>query len=109
MLRMALNVHWYDKVSNAELYGDMPKVTEKIRTRRMRLAGHIQRHEDEIAHDLLFWEPKHGSRGRGRPHVNYIDMLKQDTGLEDVAEARSLMSDRVLWKERVKDRPRHSE
>ena len=108
MLRMALNVHWYDKVSNAELYGDLPKVTDKIRTRRMRLAGHIQRHEDEIAHDLLFWEPKHGRRGRGRPHVNYIDMLKQDTGLEDVAEARSLMSDRVLWRERVKDRARHS-
>ena len=74
----------------------------------MRLAGHIQRHEDEISHDLLFWEPKNGRRGRGRPHVNNIDMLKQDTELEDVAEARSLMSYRVLWRERVKDRARHS-
>ena len=108
MLRMALNVHWYDKVSNIELYGDLPKITDKIRTRRMRLAGHIQRHEDEIAHDLLFWEPKHGRRGRGRPYVNYIDMLKQDTGLNDVAESRSLMNDRVLWREHIKDRARNS-
>ena len=29
MLRMALNVHWYDKVSNAKLYGDLLKVTKK--------------------------------------------------------------------------------
>ena len=84
----------------------------------MRLAGcvwqdasgmmmYCQRHDDEIAHDILFWDPKHGQRGRGRPHINYIDMRRQDTRL-DPAETQNLMNDRVLWRERIKDRAQHS-
>ena len=57
MLRMALNVRWYDKVSNKDLYGDIPNITDVIQKRRMRLAGHLQRHDDIIAHDLLFKQP----------------------------------------------------
>ena len=83
MLRMALNVNWRDMVRNTSVYGDLSRATEKIRDRRMRLAGHIHRHEDLVAHDVLFWDPQHGSRGRGRPHLTYIDMLKRDTGLDN--------------------------
>ena len=67
MLRMVLNINWRDMVRNTTVYGDLPRVTEKIRDRRMRLAGHIHRHEDPVAHGVLFWDPQHGSRGRGRP------------------------------------------
>ena len=40
MLRMALNVSWRQHMTNAELYGDLPPVSAKIATHRLRLAGH---------------------------------------------------------------------
>ena len=44
MLRMALNISWEDHVKNVDMYGDLPRVTDKIRGRRMRQAGHCVRH-----------------------------------------------------------------
>ena len=104
MLRMVLNINWRDMIRNTTVYGDLPKVTEKIRDRRMKLAGHIQRHEDLIAHEVLFWDPQHGRRGRGRPQLTYIDMLKRDTELDSVAEIKSLMLDRELWRKSIQTR-----
>ena len=40
MLRIALNVSWNDYVRNVNLYGGLPRVSAKVRERRMRLAGH---------------------------------------------------------------------
>ena len=62
----------------------------------MKLAGHCHRHK--IAHHLVFWEPKKGRPGRGRPTVNYIDNLKADTGLTEIAEIKNLIEDQKLWK-----------
>ena len=45
MLRMALYVNKYrDRVSNAELYDDLPRDIFKVRQKRLRLAGHAIRH-----------------------------------------------------------------
>ena len=44
MLRIVLNVSWEDHVKNVYLYGRLPRVTDKIRARRMGLAGHSVRH-----------------------------------------------------------------
>ena len=41
MVRMALNVFWEDQTQNEILSGNLPKVTAKIRNRRMHFAGHI--------------------------------------------------------------------
>jgi len=38
MLRKVINVSWEDHMRNIDLYGQLPRVTDKIRTRRMRLA-----------------------------------------------------------------------
>ena len=103
MLRMALNISWEDHVKNIDLYGDLPRVTDKIRGRRMRLAGHCVRHPELVASELVLWEPIHGRRGRGRPHSTYIDTLKRDTGLSDVSEIRSLMGDRDMWKAAIRN------
>ena len=40
MLRHALNVAAGDHISNVVLYGKLPRLSEKIRTRRLKLAGH---------------------------------------------------------------------
>ena len=93
MLRMALEVPWYLRVTNSEVYGRLSRVTETIRGRRLRLAGHV---EELNARDLLFWDPTHGSRVRGRPRTTYVD--------ESLAEIQRLMQDRVLWRQFIMSR-----
>ena len=58
MLRIVLGVSWRDKVSNTVLYGKLPKLSDKIRSRRLKLAGHCIRHPELIASDLVVWEPE---------------------------------------------------
>ena len=53
MLRMVLNISWKQHVTNEELYGDMPKLSCKVRERRLGLAGHCVRHREEIASKLV--------------------------------------------------------
>ena len=47
MLHTALNVSWRDHIANEDLYGHLPKVSSKIRERRMMVAGHCVRHKEE--------------------------------------------------------------
>ena len=39
MLRKSLNVHWSDRVTSESLYGKLPRLSDKIAARRLRLAG----------------------------------------------------------------------
>ena len=66
-------------MNNQELYGSLPRVSEKIRVRRLRLAGHCALHNEEIASKALLWEPQHGHPNRGRRRTTYIDTIKADT------------------------------
>ena len=100
MLRMAFNVSWKDRMTNEELYDGLPKLSTKIATRRMKLAGHCIRHPEEEASKLVLWEPEKGVRNVGRGTVSYIDNLIEDTGLATPKEIRTAMMDRKGWKER---------
>ena len=102
MLRMALNVSWKQHITNEDLYGDLPKVTSKIAMHRLKLAGHCVRHPEEIASQLVLWQPVRGRPGRGRKPTDFIDVIKQDTQLEDIEDIRRVMLDRSLWHEFVK-------
>ena len=104
MLRMALNVDWKQHLTNKEVYGRLPRATMKIQERRMRLAGHIHRHDELVANRLLLWEPTHGTRSRGRPALTFVDNLRTDTGLTDTGEIGRLMADRTLWRQRIDTR-----
>ena len=103
MLRMVLNVSWEDHTKNVDLYGALPRVTDKIRARRMGLAGHCVRHPELVASNLILWEPKHGTRSRGRPATTYIDTLRRDTGLSNTGEIRALMINSDLWRAAIRD------
>ena len=109
MLRAAFNVSWRDHVTNKELYGHIPKVTEKIRTRRLQLAGHCYRHPELPAHEVLLWEPAHGKRSRGRPAASYTKSLMKDAEVETIDELRNLLGDRELWRGISGARPRPPE
>ena len=101
MLRAATNVSWREHITNIELYGSLPKVTSKIRERRMRLAGHCVRHTEEEAPKLILWQPHGGRRNRGRPRRTYIDNLLEDTGLATIGEIKAAMVDRSDWGKRI--------
>ena len=93
-------------MNNETLYGKLPTLSDKIAARRLRLAGHCQRHPELSANKVVLWEPTHGQRGRGRPKTSYIDTLKRDTGAENSTELAALMADRTVWKSHVASRLR---
>ena len=49
LLRAALNVHWSQRVSNKDLYNNLPKITESIHYRWLKFSGHIWRHDEKCA------------------------------------------------------------
>ena len=93
MLRRVFGISWKSHTTNAVLYGNIPPVTETIKIRRLRFAGHIHRLKDQPAQQLLFWQPAYGHRYQGRPHKTFPDVLKEDTGLGP-GDLRVLMGDR---------------
>ena len=106
MLRAVLNISWRQRIPNMVLYGDLPRVGDKVACRRMQMAGHCYRHPELATSGLILWEPLHGHRSRGAPKKTYIDILKRDSGVEDTSELASSMQDRISWRIRAKARLR---
>ena len=77
MLQKIQNVSWCHHMTNQELYGSLPQITTIVRQRRLRLAGHVMRH-DEAANKVLLWKPD-GPRRRGRPTTNLQNILETRT------------------------------
>ena len=96
MLRTVLNVHWKQHMTNAELYDKLPRISQKIRERRTRFAGHCFRCEEPVS-NMILWAPKHGNKKPGRPALTYIDILKKDSGW-DSDSIKTAMQDRGEWK-----------
>ena len=57
MLRMVLGISWKDKVSNITLYDSLPRLSNKLRSRRLKMAGNCISHPELLASDLFLWEP----------------------------------------------------
>ena len=87
---MILNVSWKDKWSNKKHYNDIPKITNIVATRRLSIAGHCIRHNEEAAYNLIFLEPK-GKRKQDRCAVTFVDNLKEGIDLEEIDEIRNVM------------------
>ena len=104
MLRTVLNINWRQHIPNKTLYGKLPKIGDKIATRRMQLAGHCFRHPELAASSLILWEPTHGRRGRGRKRKTYLDIMKSDAGVVGTDELKNCMHDRNNWRIRTRSR-----
>ena len=83
---------------NQTLYEGMPRVSDKVAARRMRLAGHCQRLQELPASKLVLWEPTHGHRSRGGQTLTYVDVLKKDVGAQSTSELAGCMENRDDWK-----------
>ena len=106
MLRKALNINWSERTSNDTLYGSLSRVSETIRTRRMKLAGHVFRDKSSPAHHTVTWLPTHGYAARGRPQTSFVDTLLHDSTASTVPELEALMSDRKIWRSQSRCHPR---
>ena len=98
LLRHALGISWRDHVTNEELCGDLPKISDVVRRRRLQFAGHCAR-SDELAADAVLWQPN-GNRNRGRPAHTYRRLLEKDTGM-CTQELRTAMLSRTNWRYHV--------
>ena len=97
LLRAVQTIHCSDHISNKDLYGSLPKLSEKLKQHRPRFAGGCYRHSEEAVSRLVLWTPKHGQNDWGRPAITYIDTLMHDTG-QTVNEMQIVMEDRDVWK-----------
>ena len=98
LLRCALNIDWRDHITNEVLYGDLPPLSTKLRSRRLQFAGHCFRAKDEAVSKVILWTPTHGQKSRGRPATTYVDLLTSDTGLR-VEELETSMMERCVWRD----------
>ena len=115
LLRYALNVRWQDHVKNVDLYGSLPKVSSRLRQRRLAFAGHCYRSYQSAYQpisDLLFWLGDGGTNKKGN-YWSYVHVLLKDfTGEKEkvkkqnmvvgVEQLRSAMEDRNYWRTVVK-------
>jgi hypothetical protein len=106
MLSAVLNISWRQHMSNDELYGELPRASNKIAARRMELAGHCYRHPELATSRLILWEPGHGHRQRGRQRMTYVDVMRRDANAETSSELASCMKNREDWKIRARARLR---
>ena len=111
LLRYALNVRWQDRVKNVDLYKSLPKVSVRLRQRRLAFAGHCWRSSQSAfqpVSELLFWfGDGEGNKSSGA-YWTYVHVLlkdftgerekvKKDNLVVSVSQLKSAMDDRQYW------------
>ena len=71
-------------------------ISQTIRVRRTRQAGHCWKRKDELISNVLLWKPTHGHANVGRRPRTYIDQLCEDAGC-CVEDLLGTMNDREGW------------
>ena len=99
LLRYALGFRWEDKITNFDLYGDLPRVSEKVKYRRLQFAGHCFR-SSQLVSDFIFWIPSGKYRsGQGSRRI-YPKVLSLDRG-RSYPELMEDMLDRQSWRKQI--------
>ena len=91
MLRAMYDVSWRSHPTNKSRYGNLPRISSLIRSRRLGLAGHVTLHKEPAA-KLLLWSPD-AKRRVGRPNITLNTVLIEDTGMapnEMITEMRDI-------------------
>ena len=100
MLRVVLNINWNEHVTNEQLYGGLPRLSDKVASRRMQFAGHCHRHPELPAGRPVLLEPSpaRGHRLSGHPTASSLEVLARYAGVESSAELARCMDEREDWK-----------
>ena len=102
MLRKALNISWKQHMTNKVLYGNRPQISDVIRKRRLKFAGHsVRQKEQQSVSEIVLWESTHWTRNAGGQAKSFVDILKEDTGCTSTHEVQTCMEDKVVWRKIV--------
>ena len=95
LLMRAQNLSWKRHPSISQIYGNLPRVSSLVKSRRVQFAGHCFRADSEVISSLLLWKPS-SDQTRGRK-LSFPDVISRDTGIrtEDLGTA---MKDREVWR-----------
>ena len=84
-------------------------ISEMIRERRMRWAGHIRRMDDaRLPKKLMFGEVEGGRRTRGRPKLTWDKCFEKDCEARGVVNWKATAKNRLEWKKVVTSRTSRS-
>ena len=107
LLRFALGFKWNDYITNRELYGTLPKVSQRLLERKLRFVGHCQRATDQPISELLLWDHSKlvwskCTKGAGaRPNYAKRLLIECASVVRSDVELAKLMADRGEWKKRI--------
>ena len=80
MFKMALNIQWKRKISNDNLFGNIPKPSLMIANRWLRMAGQLQDATTFHGISVTFWDSQRGRKGPSRPlYLTFIDIHAKET------------------------------
>lgn len=84
---------------NHELYQlyEHPNIADKIRTKRLRWAGHLVRMDDNAPAKRVFSLQPEGTRRRGRQRKRWVDLVEQDTREKGIPNWRTTARNREVW------------
>ena len=88
----------HSKINNQILYGNLSRISNTIRSRRLKLSGHCYRDKSSLAHKLITWIPQYETTKPGHPLLTYVDTLMRNTSSESIHELKTLMSDSDHWR-----------
>ena len=109
LLCYALNISWKDKIPNIVLYEGISKISDRLRERRLKFAGHCFRcyqFTPQPIMDLILWRYK-GKVARGASNrQTFIKLLCEDRGLSfkmsdidtSITSLKIEMRNRATWR-----------
>ena len=96
LLRRVQNLSWKQHATIHQIYNGLPRISDVLRQRRVKFAGHCYHASSEVVSSLVLWRPKSTTTRRGRK-LSYPDMISRDTGIE-LQDLPVAMSHRPTWR-----------
>ena len=64
----------------------------------MDLVGQCHRQPELAASNLVLWQPNQNLRRRGRPKVDFVEVLRKNVGNLTTSELHTVMEDWTVWR-----------
>jgi len=81
------------------LYGSLPQISSKLRSRRLQFAGHCFRRVEEPIHSVLFFERAGTFRSGGHVRMTYVKSLLRNSGLSTISDLSQALASRAEWRD----------
>ena len=95
LLMRAQNLSWKRHPSISDIYGNLPRVSALVQSRRVQFAGHCYRAKKEVISFLLLWKSS-SDRARGRK-LSFPDVISRDTSIR-TEDLGTVMLDSDVWR-----------